>query len=46
MLDFEGNVPQPYRRSNDRVLFKNENENEHVMSELTSTIASVTISNW
>ena len=26
MLDFEGNASEPFRRSNDRVIFENENE--------------------
>ena len=41
MLDFEVEISEPHRRSNDLVAF--ENENEDVMSELASTMVSVTI---
>ena len=44
MFDFVGNVSEPSRRSNDRVVFENENEDE--MSELDSTMASVTENYW
>ena len=42
MLDFEVNVSEPSHRSNDQFLF--ENNNEEVMSELVSTMVSVTAS--
>ena len=44
MLGFEGNISEPSRRSNNRVVL--ENENDDVMSELASTMASVTTSDW
>ena len=44
MLYFQGNISEPSRRLNDRVVF--ENDNEDAMSELDSTMASVTEINW
>ena len=44
MIHFEGNMSEPSLRSNDLVVF--ENENEDVMSELFSTMALVTTSDW
>ena len=44
MLDFEGNVSETSRRSNDRVVFENDNEN--AMHELASIVALVTASDW
>ena len=41
MLDFEGEISETSRRSNDRVVFENENENEDVIYELDSTMASL-----
>ena len=46
MLYFQGNISEPSRRLKDRVVFKNENNNEDVMSELASTMASVTTHYW
>ena len=42
MLGFEGNVSEPSRISNDRVML--ENDNVDVMSELASDTSSVTAS--
>ena len=44
MLNFEGSVSEPSRRSNDRVIF--ENKNEDVMCKLSSTMTSVAESDW
>ena len=44
MLDFEVNIPEPSRRSNDRFVFENDNEN--AMSKLSSFMASVTTIGW
>ena len=44
MLDFEGNVFEPSRRSNNQVVF--ENENEDTMYELASTMDSISVSDW
>ena len=43
MLDFEENISDSYRRSNYQVLFVT--ENEAVISELTSSMASFSIGN-
>ena len=40
MLDFEGNISDPHRRSNDLDVF--ENDNEESISELHSIAAPVT----
>ena len=37
MLDFEVNIPEPSRRSNDRVMF--ENENDDAMSKFSFNMA-------
>ena len=38
MIAFKGKISKLYRKSNDRVVFENENKN--AMSELNSTISS------
>ena len=46
MLEFEENISEPSRASNYRVVFENDDENKGTLSELSSTMLSVTASGW
>ena len=43
MLDFEGNISEPYRRSKHQVVFEDEDDD---MIDLVSDIASVSERDW